>query len=61
MPEGIGPFPPVVIAINGGSLDALELAVSDILAADGYIAAAPGIFHGQDRAMTQQLAERRSR
>ena len=48
MPEGIEAFSAVVSAINGGSLDALELAVVDILAADGHIAGVPGIFHGQE-------------
>ena len=48
MPEGIGPFPAVVITIHGGGLDEFELDLADKLAKAGYIAAAPDIFHRQE-------------
>jgi len=48
VPEGDGPFPAVVITIHGGGLDAFEVDLADKLAAEGYIAAAPDIFHRQE-------------
>ena len=59
VPKGIGPFPAVVITIHGGGLDEFELDLADKLAADGYIAAAPDIFHRQESCIDPTL--RRSR
>ena len=59
-PAGDGPFPAVVIAIHGGGLDEFEFDLADKLAAEGYICAAPDIFHRQQPVPTD-AAERRGR
>lgn len=59
-PAGDGPFPAVVVTIHGGGLDEFEYDLADKLAAEGYIAAAPDIFHRQ-KPMPEDAAERRGR
>ena len=59
VPEGEGPFPAVLITIHGGGLDEFEEDLADKLAAAGYIAAAPDIFHRQEPC--DDSAVRRSR
>ena len=46
-PAGDGPFPAVLVTIHGGGIDDFEFDICDKLAAEGYIAAAPDIFHRQ--------------
>ena len=48
IPESIGLFPAAVIVTHGGSLDVFELDLADILATDGYTAAASDIFYRQE-------------
>lgn len=46
-PAGDGPFPAILVTIHGGGLDEFEYDLADRLAAEGYIVAAPDIFHRQ--------------
>lgn len=46
-PKGKGPVPGVLVTIHGGGLDDFELDLADKLAAEGFITAAPDIFHRQ--------------
>lgn len=46
-PRGRGPFPGVLVTIHGGGLDDFEFDLADKLAAEGFITAAPDIFHRQ--------------
>lgn len=46
-PAGDGPFPAVLVTIHGGGLDDFEFDLADKLASEGYITAAPDIFHRQ--------------
>ena len=45
LPEGSGPFPAVVVSKHGGGVDQFIRDMSDRLAAEGYVAAAPNLFH----------------
>ena len=45
LPEGSGPFPAVVVSQHGGGVDQFIRDMSDRLAAEGYVAAAPNLFH----------------
>ena len=42
---GSGPFPAVVIAFHVGGLDDFDRAMADRLAAEGYVAVVPDLFH----------------
>ena len=44
-PSGSGPFPAVVIAFHIGGLDEFDKAMADRLAAEGYVAVVPDLFH----------------
>ena len=46
-PKGAGPFPGVLVTIHGGGIDDFEFDLADKLAAEGFITAAPDIFHRQ--------------
>ena len=46
-PSGDGPFPAVLVTIHGGGIDDFEFDLADKLASEGYISAAPDIFHRQ--------------
>ena len=45
LPDGSGPFPAVVVSQHGGGVDQFIRDMSDRLAAEGYAAAAPNLFH----------------
>ena len=45
LPSGSGPFPAVVIAFHVGGLDEFDKAMADRLAAEGYVAVVPDLFH----------------
>ena len=45
IPSGSGPFPAVVIAFHVGGLDDFDRAMADRLAAAGYVAVVPDLFH----------------
>ena len=45
VPSGSGPFPAVVIAFHIGGLDEFDKAMADLLAAEGYVAVVPDLFH----------------
>ena len=45
VPSGSGPFPAVVIAFHIGGLDEFDKAMADRLAAEGYVAVVPDLFH----------------
>ncbi len=45
LPDGPGPFPAVVVAHHGAGVDEFIRNVADRLAAEGYAAAAPNLFH----------------
>ena len=45
IPGGSGPFPSVVVSHHGGGVDQFIREMTDRLAADGYAAAAPNLFH----------------
>ena len=45
IPSGSGPFPAVVIAFHVGGLDDFDRAMADRLAAEGYVAVVPDLFH----------------
>jgi carboxymethylenebutenolidase len=44
-PEGAGPFPAVVLAFHRGGIDGFTRDRADRLAREGFIAAAPDLFH----------------
>ncbi len=44
-PEGAGPFPAVVLSFHRGGIDAFTRDRADRLAREGFIAAAPDLFH----------------
>ena len=45
LPDGPGPFPAVVVSQHGGGVDRFIRDMADRLAAEGYAAAAPNLFH----------------
>ena len=45
VPEGQGPFPAVIVAQHAGGVDSFIRDFVDRLAAQGYVAAAPALFH----------------
>ena len=45
VPAGSGPHPAVVIAFHVGGLDEFDKAIADRLAAEGYAAVVPDLFH----------------
>ena len=45
IPSGSGPFPAVVIAFHVGGLDEFDRTMADRLAAEGYVAVVPDLFH----------------
>jgi carboxymethylenebutenolidase len=45
VPEGQGPFPAVVVAQHAGGVDSFIRGFVDRLAEQGYVAAAPALFH----------------
>ncbi len=45
MPNGPGPFPAVMVSQHGGGVDQFIREMADRLAAEGYVAAAPNLFH----------------
>ena len=45
LPSGSGPFPAVVVSQHGGGVDQFIRDMADRLAAEGYAAAAPNLFH----------------
>ena len=58
MPNGSGPFPAVVVSHHGGGVDQFIREMADRLAAEGYAAAAPNLFH---RFTDDMLADRSGR
>ncbi|PKB72604.1 MAG: hypothetical protein BZY75_06190 [SAR202 cluster bacterium Io17-Chloro-G7] len=57
-PEGDGPYPAVIVSQHGGGVDQFIQEMSDRLAAEGYAAAAPNLFH---RYTEEMLADRSHR
>lgn len=55
MPDRPGPFPAVVVSQHGGGVDQFIRDMADRLAAEGYAAAAPNLFH---RFTPEMLADR---
>ena len=47
-PDGDGPFPAVVVIQHAGGVDQFIQEMSGKLAAEGYFAIAPDLFHRQD-------------
>ena len=45
VPSGAGPHPAVVIAFHVGGLDEFDKVMADRLAAEGYVAVVPDLFH----------------
>ena len=45
IPSGPGPFPAIVIAFHVGGMDEFDKAMADRLAAEGYVAVVPDLFH----------------
>ena len=45
LPDGPGPFPAVVVAHHGAGVDEFTRGMAERLAAEGYAAAAPDLFH----------------
>ncbi len=45
IPSGSGPHPAVVIAFHVGGVDEFDKAMADRLAAEGYAAVVPDLFH----------------
>ena len=45
LPDGSGPFPAVVVGQHGAGVDQFIRDMADRLAAEGYAAAAPNLFH----------------
>ena len=45
LPDRPGPFPAVVVSQHGGGVDQFIRDMTDRLAAEGYVAAAPDLFH----------------
>jgi len=45
LPGGSGPFPAVVVSQHGGGVDQFIRDITDRLAAEGYAAAAPNLYH----------------
>ena len=45
LPDGSGPFPAVVVSQHGAGVDQFIRDMADRLAAEGYVAAAPNLFH----------------
>jgi carboxymethylenebutenolidase len=45
LPSGPGPHPAVVIAFHVGGLDEFDKSMADRLAAEGYVAVVPNLFH----------------
>lgn len=58
MPDGAGPFPAVVVSQHGSGVDQFIREIADRLAAEGYAAAAPNLFH---RYTEEMLADRSQR
>ncbi len=57
-PDGPGPYPAVIVSQHGGGIDQFIKEMSDRLAAEGYAAAAPNLFH---RYTEDMLADRSKR
>ena len=57
-PDGPGPYPGVIVSQHGGGVDQFIREMSDRLAAEGYVAAAPNLFH---RYSEEMLADRSKR
>ena len=45
LPDGSGPFPAVLVSQHGNGVDQFIRDMTDRLAAEGYVAAAPNLFH----------------
>ena len=45
LPSGSGPHPAVVIAFHVGGVDEFDKTIADRLAAEGYVAVVPDLFH----------------
>ncbi|CAI8051275.1 Putative carboxymethylenebutenolidase [Geodia barretti] len=54
IPDGDGPFPAVVVAHHAPGVDMFIREIVDHLARDGYVAAAPDLFHRITKEMVEQ-------
>ena len=55
VPEGQGPFPGVIVAQHAGGVDEFIRVMVDRLAEQGYVAAAPTLFHRQSDATQEHI------
>jgi carboxymethylenebutenolidase len=58
VPEGAGLFPAVVVSHHGGGIDRFIQEIADKLAAEGYAAVAPDLFHRITEGMLSDGAPR---
>ena len=54
IPDGDGPFPAVVVSHHAPGVDMFIREIADRLARDGYVAAAPDLFHRITNEMVEQ-------
>ena len=57
-PDGPGPYPAVIVSQHGGGVDQFIREMSDRLAAEGYAAAAPNLFHRYTEDMLTDRSQR---
>jgi carboxymethylenebutenolidase len=60
-PAGRGPFPALMVMQHQGGVDAFIQQITERLASDGYIAAAPDLYHRDGPDCTDDIVTRRSR
>ena len=60
-PDGAGPFPGMVVIQHQGGVDEFVQGITRQLAQDGYVAAAPDLYHRDGRGCTDDIVTRRSR
>ena len=60
-PAGNGPFPALLVMQHQGGVDQFIQQITDRLANDGYVAAAPDLYHRDGPDCTDDIVARRSR
>jgi carboxymethylenebutenolidase len=60
-PDGAGPFPAMVVIQHQGGVDEFVQGITLQLAQDGYVAAAPNLYHRDGPECTDDIVSRRSR
>lgn len=61
IPEGAGPFPAVLVIQHQGGVDEFLQGMTAQLAENGYVAAAPDLYHRDGPECTDDIVTRRSR